>query len=776
MAGAGSIDGIVSGMNTTSIIDAIMKVEHRQVDLYEARQAEYIQKLTAWQTVNTYLLAFKAQADVLSQSTIWNSKSVASSDDTKIVAASTGSSATGTYFLSVDQLAQNQQIASQGFSESSAIVGAGTVDIRVGSGATTTITLDAGANSLEALKNAINEANAGVTAAIINDGSLNNPYRLILSSNNPGLANQISVTTNLSGGTAPNFVTKYFDSPEKTNWSSNATSSPALWSGSTYTGTTNKTYTFTVQGSGAQTVGSGPISINWSDGANSGTVTVNTAGEQITLAGAGSDGLSLSFSAGALVAGNKFQIQAMAPNIQAAQDAILRLGSGGSGGSPIIVSSSTNKITSLIDGVTLDLKSITTTPVKISVDADYSSISGTVSQFVQKYNDFAEFIEKQSSFDSKTGKAGVLLGESSLINVVSDVRRAVAERIPGLTGTLTKLSDVGIKFNLRGRLEVNSSLLMQKLAESPEEVRKLFLASGSSNNSNISYISSGAKTVASLSGYDVDITTAATQGALTAVSIANPSVSNLVLNATNNNIKIRVNNTVSGVIALSPGTYTSGTDLAHEIETQINADQSLGANDVKVTWVDSGATGHLLITSALWGSNSKVELDTEPSASASAILGLSGSTATTGVDVAGTINGEAATGVGQILSGKDTNEKTAGLKLKITLTSNMLVDGPEGKFTLTRGYASVIGGKLNSYTDPTTGILNSRARSLEKQISNFKTQIDRLEKLLEIRREELYKKYIAMEEAIGNLQTQQSAITAMFGNASSNTKSMTKKS
>jgi len=727
MASYGTIDGIMSGLNTTEIIDAIMKVEHQQVDLYTEKQTAYTQKLTTWQTINTYMLAFKSQADVLSKATLWNSKKVASSDDTSIAVSSSGSSAVGTYSVSVEQLAQNHQIASQGFSESTAIVGVGTVEIKVGSGTAQTITLEAGANSLESLKNAINDASMGVTAAIVNDGSSQNPYRLLLSANDTGVANKITITSSLTGGTVPDFTTCRFDTVELLDWDDNATSSPTIAADSQYTGTTNKTYTFTVEGVGEQEIGSSPISIAWTDGTNSGVITVNSIGEQIALTGDGADGLALSFSSGQLVAGDTFQIQAMAPTIQAAKDAMLRLGSDGSGGSAITVASSINRITTLIDGVTLDLLEVTDSPVQITVEADHSSIISTVSQFVEKYNSFADFIDEQLSYDSETGKAGVLLGETSLINLLSDVRTYITKKVSGIDGAFDKLSDVGIKFNISGDLILDTSVLTEKLNESSEDVKKLFLANGTSNNSYIEYLSMGARTVPTLSGYDVDITQAPLQGKMVAGTIADPSVTNLILDSSNNNIRLKINGVISNTISLAQGMYTSGEELAQELEDKINEDQSLSANEVEVAWIDDGDSGHFEITSTLWGANSNVEIDVEPSGSAHTILGLGNATSTAGQDVAGTIDGEPATGVGQILTGNTDNDNTAGLKLKISLTSDMLGDGPEARIVLTKGYGALFSDKLAAYTEPSTGILRSRAGSIQKQIDDLADQIEKKE-------------------------------------------------
>ncbi len=770
MASVSSIDGIVSGMNTQGIIDAMMKMEQGQVDLYSARQAEYTQKLTSWQSINSYMLGFKTQLDILAKPSLWNTKSVVSSNEDAIVATSSGSSANGTYFLSVNQLARNHQIASQGYSESSAIVGTGSIEIKLGSGTSKTITLDSGNNSLESLKEAINNADAGVTAAIINDGSKNNSYRLILTANETGSANQISVISSLSGGTAPDFTTASFDTAEKLIWASTSTSNPFLGSSAHYTGSTNKTYTFTVGGSGAQTVGSGPITLNWTDGTNSGTVAIDMAGSDAALTGAGSDGLTINLGSGVVNAGDSFQIQALAPTLQAGQDAIMQLGSTDSGGSPIQITSGTNKITTLIDGVSLDLKQATTTAVMIKVDNDYSSIAKSAEELISKYNAFADFVDQQMAYNSGTGKAGVLLGESSLINLLSDVRTSITSSIAGLAGPYTKLSDVGIKFNTKGRLEFSSATFTSKLDASPEDIRKLFLAAGTSSNSYIKYISSGAKTIARSSGYDVDITKAPEQGAFAAGSIPNPATTPLVIDSTNSNMQIKINGYLSNTISLEQRAYSTGAELAEEIENKINADISLGSNDVVVEWVDEGANGHLKITSALWGANSKVEISGEPLTSAHTILGFTNGTSTVGVDVEGTINGEPATGVGQILTGKDGNATTDGMKLEIDLTAGQLVDGAEGRVTLTKGFAALISDKMSRYTDPSTGILSSKAGSIQKQVDNLKDTITRMQTQLEKKRESLYQQFRNMENTLAKLQSQQmylsAAITSLGGSSS----------
>ena len=75
---------------------------------------------------------------------------------------------------------------------------AGSVTFRVGSGVSTTITVDSSSNTLSTLAAAINSAGAGVTASVISDSS---GSRLSLVSGTSGSAGQLTVTSALSDAT-----------------------------------------------------------------------------------------------------------------------------------------------------------------------------------------------------------------------------------------------------------------------------------------------------------------------------------------------------------------------------------------------------------------------------------------------------------------------------------------------------------------------------------------------------------------------------------------------
>jgi flagellar hook-associated protein 2 len=767
-----TIQGIISNLDTNSIVEAIMAFEHQNVDLLTSRKTEKTNELTTWQSINAVFLALKTQTSLLAKDSTWNAAKVDVSDTDVLTASTTGTVQTGTYFFSVDALAQSHQIASQGYADTNTteIGTGGTLVIGLGDSISRTITIDSTNNTLGTLKNAINNLDMGITATIINDGSSSNPYRLVLSSDDTGTDHKITLTNSITGGKTIDLENSSFDDPETTSWSSTATSTVSLGDTASYTGSTNKTYTFTVGGTGAQTVGSGDISINWTDGTNSGSVVVTQANQEVALTGTGSNGLKLSFDAGDLVAGDTFQITTFSPLLQAAQDASLSIGSTTGGGSPVTVKSHSNTVSDLIPGVKLSLKKVSTSPVTINTAPDTESMKTQINQLISRYNSVADAVNQQFSYNSTTEEGGTLMGDMYLMNIHSNLRSVIGSAVSGVSDDYNMMVSIGIRTDANGKLYISSSTdLDDALSNHLEDVIKLFKTSGNSDNDKISFLSANKNTKVSNAGYAVNITQAATQGNYQGVAINDPAVTNLTIDSSNDELVVVVDGATSKTINLTNKTYTSGADLAAEIQSQINADENLGNRNVSVTWIDSGDTGYLTITSNAYGSNSKVSIGAAPSHSGHTILGFIGGTETAGKDVAGTINGEAATGVGQILTGDDGNANTAGVRIQVTLSEdNLSSDENEGTITITKGLATLADELLARYTDSNTGTISYQASSLQKQIDDIQNQIDDQEGRLAKRKEDLYTQYNALEQALANFQSQSSYLTTMFTNLTNN--------
>ncbi len=295
---------------------------------------------------------------------------VSVSQGAPFTAAVSGGPINGTYNVTVSQLASAESLASQGYASSDASVGDGSVTITVG-GQPTSITIDSSNDTLAGLAGAINGAGIGVTAQVVNTGAPGAPYRLQITSNATGSAQAFSISASLSGGTAPDFANNEIGPTDTSGVTGTAT--PTI--GGTYTGTLSQGYHFTVVSGG--TVGVDPITIAWkSDSGEVGTITVPTsyAGQQINVA----DGITLTLGTGTLKTNDTFGAGAFVPQVTAAQDATVQVGSQ-------IVTSSSNQVTNAIDGVTLDLNG-TGGPSVVTVSPDLTTEASQISAFVSAYN------------------------------------------------------------------------------------------------------------------------------------------------------------------------------------------------------------------------------------------------------------------------------------------------------------------------------------------------------------------------------------------------------
>jgi flagellar hook-associated protein 2 len=770
MQGLGSFDGIASGLNTTELVDAIIQAERAPARLLEFRRDQKTNELTTFSSLEALLLAFRTEATRLARSTTFDVSAFTVSDNDVLDASAPGLVARATYDIEVRKLAQAHQIASQGYDSLSDSVGTGTFTIQVGEGSAVTVTLDADTDSLTDLKDAINAADTGVTAAIINDGSKLNAYRLVLTGEVSGFGNRISVTSALAGGGTPDFVTRRFDVPEEVATDVNTTSAIALGATAAFSGHENKIYTFSVEGSGAQTVGQGEISVAWSDGTNSGTILISQADTEVALAGTGADGLKISFSAGDLHAGDTFQVQSFAPELQAAQDAEIAVGTPGGGASPLILRGDSNRLDGALPGITLALKKTTASGEKVTVSAGPATdnLKDQIRGFVEKYNAVMEAIDKQFTYNEASSEAGTLLGDSSLLYVQSRLRLRIGSVVDGLDGELRMLSALGIRSDAKGLLKVDESVLDAKIESDWEAVRRLFSRTGTSSAKGITFVSASAETRSSASGYDIDITQIASHGYYQGRQITDPAVQSLTLTEGQNTLEITADGVTSDTLTLAAKTYASGDELAAELQTRIDHDDKLAGRNLVVEFIDHGDSGSIRITSGTYGSSSNVAVTADLAGSAADLLGLSGATSVSGQDVAGTINGESATGKGELLTGDEDNAHTAGMVLRVELTEADLGPGTEGQVVYLRGLAAALDAELDALTNSEAGFLAARRKGIEAQVTDFKDQIERIDQRLAIRRNALLRKFAEMEAVLGQFQSQSAYLDNAIATLSNN--------
>lgn len=191
--------GIGSGLDVNSIVSKLMAAEQRPLTLLSQRETGYQNKLGAFNALKGSLASFQGSMQSLSTAARFQPMTASAGDATILSASATSSASPGTFSISVDHLAQSQVLAAGGIAATDTASSTGTLTIQVGAGNAKTITIDGANNTLAGLRDAINAANAGVDASIINVGG-SNPYKLVLTAAASGAANTISITNNLAAG------------------------------------------------------------------------------------------------------------------------------------------------------------------------------------------------------------------------------------------------------------------------------------------------------------------------------------------------------------------------------------------------------------------------------------------------------------------------------------------------------------------------------------------------------------------------------------------------
>ena len=195
-----AVFGINSNLDTQDIINKMVSLEARSMDLVEAKKQIEQQKLASFQELKNRLQTFKSVVTTLNtQSRFIVNKSVFSnnsfSDSNKVVDITTTSSASsGTYSLIVNNLATESKLITSGYAGTTTSIASGTVTIVIGSSASATVTINSTNNTLDGLRLAVNNLGLDVKASFLNDGDATNPYRLLISGTQTGSSGTVTMS------------------------------------------------------------------------------------------------------------------------------------------------------------------------------------------------------------------------------------------------------------------------------------------------------------------------------------------------------------------------------------------------------------------------------------------------------------------------------------------------------------------------------------------------------------------------------------------------------
>jgi flagellar hook-associated protein 2 len=203
-----SFSGLGSGIDFSSIRDAILAQKSVPITQMQTKVSTYNNRISGLRQLNTLLATLTTASDALTNRDLGNGRAGTVGDDTIAGATASGSAALGTFDLNVSRLATSFMQSSGVYSSASDPVLAdgadlATFELRKGGAATgVPITIDSSNNTLAGLRDAINGANAGVTATIVDITGDGTQQKLVLSSNDTGASGRVELAETSDTGTS----------------------------------------------------------------------------------------------------------------------------------------------------------------------------------------------------------------------------------------------------------------------------------------------------------------------------------------------------------------------------------------------------------------------------------------------------------------------------------------------------------------------------------------------------------------------------------------------
>jgi len=139
----------------------------------------------------------------------------------------------------------------------------------------------------------------------------------------------------------------------------------------------------------------------------------------------------------------------------------------------LAVSSESNTLSEVLDGVTVTLKQTTSTPANLTVATDTASISKGVSDFISAYNNVVSTIRVQTLYDETSKTAGPLQGDSTARGLLSQMRNLITSDSTATT-SFSRLFDMGIVTNTDGTLKMTSSKFNDAMGSKLADMQKYF--------------------------------------------------------------------------------------------------------------------------------------------------------------------------------------------------------------------------------------------------------------------------------------------------------------
>jgi flagellar hook-associated protein 2 len=141
----------------------------------------------------------------------------------------------------------------------------------------------------------------------------------------------------------------------------------------------------------------------------------------------------------------------------------------------LAVTSASNTLSNIVDGLTLNLSTVTTGPVTVNVVTDSEALKKTITDFAAAYSAVIKLIATDTKYDPVGKTGGILQGDSAAVGLQRQLRTLTGS-VSAASATFPHLSDIGLQVQTDGSLTVNGSVLDNAL-NNVAELKKAFSSS-----------------------------------------------------------------------------------------------------------------------------------------------------------------------------------------------------------------------------------------------------------------------------------------------------------
>lgn len=408
----------------------------------------------------------------------------------------------------------------------------------------------------------------------------------------------------------------------------------------------------------------------------------------------------------------------------------------------------TNEIDDVMQGLSFSInKASPGEQFTFSISEEKDTAETAIRDFIEGYNSLYNTLKSLTGIttDAETNETsqGELATDGTAKNLLSRIRSMIADAVPGVSD-FNALTNLGIRTTLDGTLEIDEDDFESAINNQFDQVAAIFSPQTSSTLNGVG-VEIGTYASETVSGtYSGSVTTSPTKGSVVSDNIF-AAFNTADTPAGDFTFAVTVDGTTSGELTLS-GEFTSAEDLRVELQSLINSDSEIKGTSSYVD-VILNDDGKIELQSRQYGSTSKVQFAADTGTDFAAATGLSSaSTVSVGVDAAGTIEGAAAFGSGEVLL-PEIGSDPYGLNLTVA-------EGTTGdfSFTFSRGFAGELSLLIDNFLS-SSGVIQAREDSINSQLDGLVDDQESLDRKMSLKSDRLTQQYLAMETILASFSS-----------------------